>query len=135
MLAMFSISFSQAQSLNQLLLSNAASGVKPLDTISAPGTVTMTSAVVKGQPISTTVGVTFEKLTGTVAGTATLKGSLNGTDWYTASSTTYTVTDVATQGKSWELTGSPYLYYRVETVGSGTSSYTVKGSVLTRNTR
>ena len=123
----------KSQTILQDLYSNAASGVKPLDTITNTATVTMTSSAVKGSPIGTTVGVVFTKLTGTVAGTATLKGSLNGTDWFTASSTTYTVTDLATQSKSWELTGSPYLYFRVETVGSGTSTYTVKGQVLTRN--
>lgn len=129
-LATFSFAVN-AQSTVQNLLSNTASGVKPLDTITNAGTVTMSSAIVKGAPNQTTVSATFTKLTGTVAGTATLLGSLNGTDWASASSTSYTVTDVATQTTSWPLTGKNYLYYRVNVVGSGTSTYTVKGQVLT----
>ena len=117
----------------QNLLSNTASGVKVTDTVTNTGTVTMTSAIVKGAPNQTTVTAVFTKLTGTVAGTATLQGSLNNVDFVSASSTSYTVTDLATQATSWALTGKNYLYYRVNVVGSGTSTYTVKGQVLTVN--
>ena len=122
-----------AQTKVQDLFSNAASGVKLTDTITNAGTVTMTSSTVVGTPNQTTVGAVFTKLTGTVAGTASLKGSFNGVDFYVASATTYTVTDLATQNTSWQITGSPYLYYQVSVTGSGTSTYTVKGQVLTRN--
>lgn len=124
--------YAGAQSVAQPLLSNVPSGVKPLDTITNTGVVTMSSKIVVGNPSVTTVLATYTKLTGTVAGTAKLLGSINGTDWTSASSTSYTVTDVASQSTSWTLTGSPFLYYRVETTGSGTSTYTVKGQVFTR---
>lgn len=117
----------------QNLLSNTASGVKVTDTVTNAGTVTMTSAIVKGAPNQTTVTAVFTKLTGTVAGTATLLGSLNDVDFVSASSTSYTVTDLASQATSWPLTGKNYLYYRVSVTGSGTSTYTVKGQVLTVN--
>jgi hypothetical protein len=121
----------QGKSLVQSLYSNAASGVKLTDTVTNTGTVTMSSAIVAGAPEQTTVTATFTKLTGTVAGTATLLGSVNGTDWTSASATNYTVTDVASATTSWPLTGKNFLYYRVNVVGSGTSTYTVKGQVLT----
>lgn len=135
LIAVLAISFTaNAQtSTVQSLFSNAASGVKLTDTVTNTGTVTMSSAIVKGAPNESTVVATFTKLTGTVAGTATLQGSLNGTDWASASSTSYTVTDLASQTTSWPLTGKPYLYFRVNVVGSGTSTYTVKGQVLTVN--
>lgn len=121
-----------AQNSNvQPLLSAPASGTQALDTITNAGTVTMTSAIVKSAPNQTTITATFTKLTGTVAGTATLQGSLNNVDFTSASSTSYTVTDLAAQTTSWPLTGKNYLYYRVNVVGSGTSTYTVKGQVLT----
>lgn len=135
-LSIFAIIFcmalgASAQSTVQDLYSNPASGVKLTDTVTNTGTVTMSSKIVVGAPNQTTVSATFTKLTGTVAGTATLLGSINGTDWASASSTSYTVTDLASQTTSWPLTGKNYLYYRVNVVGSGTSTYTVKGQVLT----
>lgn len=120
-----------AQSTTQDLYSNAASGVKLTDTVTNTGTVTMSSKIVIGAPNQTTVTATFTKLTGTVAGTATLLGSINGTDWASASATSYTVTDLAAQTTSWPLTGKNFMLYRVNVVGSGTSTYTVKGQVLT----
>lgn len=135
-LSIFAIIFcmalgASAQSTVQDLYSNPASGVKLTDTVTNTGTVTMSSKIVVGAPNQTTVSATFTKLTGTVAGTATLLGSINGTDWASASSTSYTVTDLASQTTSWPLAGKNYLYYRVNVVGSGTSTYTVKGQVLT----
>lgn len=132
-LAIFSYAANAQTSTVQSLFSNAASGVKLTDTVTNTGTVTMSSAIVKGAPNESTILATFTKLTGTVAGTATLQGSLNGTDWASASSTSYTVTDLASQSTGWSLTGKPYLYFRVNVVGSGTSTYTVKGQVLTVN--
>lgn len=119
-----------AQSTAQGLYSAPASGIQLLDTVSNTGVVTMTSKVVPGSAFTSTISHTFTKLTGTVAGTAILQGSINGVDFVSASSTSYTVTDVASQSTSWVITGKPYLYYRVQTTGSGTSTYTVKGQVL-----
>lgn len=124
-------SFAQGTSIAQGLYSNPASGVQLLDTVTNTGVVTMTSKIVAGAPYTTTISHTFTKLTGTAAGTAILLGSINGVDFESASSTSYTVTDVATQSTSWVLSYKPYLYYRVQITGSGTSTYTVKGQVLT----
>lgn len=121
-------------SIVQAMYSDAASGTKLLDTVTDAGTATLSSKIVKGTPVSTTVGIQFTKLTGTLGGTATLKGSFDGVIWYTASSTTYTVTNVATQTNSWQITGSPYLYFQVSWTGTGTMSGTMNNAnVLTRN--
>ncbi len=128
-------SVTKAQSVVVGLYSNPASGIQLLDTVTNTGVVTMTSKQVGGPAYVTTVSQTFTKLTGTVAGTAVLQGSINGVDFESASSTSYTVTDVASQSTSWTLTGKPYLYFRVQTTGSGTSTYTVKGQVMTSQNR
>lgn len=122
-------------SVVQGLYSVPASGSQLLDTVTNATTVPMSSTIVKGAPNSTTVTVTYAKLTGTMAGVLTLQGSNNATDWTTASSTTYTVLDQASQTTSWVLVGKPFLYYRANTVGSGTSTYTVKGQVMTVHPR
>ena len=120
----------QGSSKVQNLISAPASGSNVIDTVINTGVVTMTSPIVAGASNTTTVTATFTKLTGTVAGTATLLGSVNGTDWASASSTSYTVTDVASATTSWVLSFKPFLYYRISVAGSGTSTYVVKGQVL-----
>ncbi len=119
-----------AQSIVQNLVSLPASGSHLTDTITNTGVVPIGSPLVAGAAQNITVTATFTKLTGTVAGTAVLQGSLNGVDFTAASGTSYTVTDLATQTTSWILTGKPFQYYRVQVTGSGTSTYTVKGQVL-----
>jgi len=119
-----------AQSIVQPLYSAPASGSHLTDTVINAGVVTMSSALVAGAAQNVTITATFTKLTGTVAGTASLQGSLNATDWTSASATTYTVTDVANATTSWVLTNKPFQYYRVSVTGSGTSTYTVKGQAL-----
>lgn len=113
--------------------SAAASGSHITDTVTNTATVFLTSPKIALSPKSTTVGFKAVKISGTAAGTVTLQGSNDNVDFYTASATTFTVTDVATQTTSWVLVGSPYLYYRVTCTGSGTSVYTLKSNVMTRN--
>jgi hypothetical protein len=119
-----------AQSIVQSLFSPPASGSHLTDTVTNTGVVVMGSNIVAGAAKNITVTATFTKISGTAAGTATLLGSLNGIDWTSASATSFTVTDVATQTTSWILTSKPFQYYRVSCTGSGTTAYTVKGQVL-----
>lgn len=66
------------------------------------------------------------KVSGTVAGTATFQGSLNNVNWENIG-TAFTLTDVATQSKVFTQTGgSPFVYYRVMFTGSGTMSAQVR---------
>ena len=86
------------------------------------------------------VQAVFTKTSGTLAGTATLQGSIDGVTWETVpvslvagGASTYTVTDLASQGKTFVITGSPFLYYKISWTGTGTMVGTVAGFVLPRN--
>jgi phospholipase/lecithinase/hemolysin len=73
------------------------------------------------------------KLFGTVAGTATLQCSNDGTNYVTVTNAAvFTYTNTATQTTIWEIGASKELFYRIATVGSGTSTYTHKGYVVPR---
>jgi hypothetical protein len=80
------------------------------------------------------------KTSGTLAGTLTVQGSIDGVNYETVNASlvlptpaTYTVTDVASQAKIFVITGSPYLYYRLSWTGSGTMIGTLNGYILPRN--
>jgi len=96
---------------------------------------TATSDVVTatGQGNAITFQTVFTQVGGTTAGTATLKGSVDGTSYVT-------ITDAAglakgfpndtmtvTSGAIWDFVVQdlPFKYYKVVTVGSGTSTTTV----------
>src|SRR6478735_6584286 len=68
------------------------------------------------------VQIVITKISGTVAGTTKLQGSLNGTNWEDIGSA-FTHTDVASQAKLFTVTGGvPYTYLRTTSTGSGTMS-------------
>ncbi|MEK9157696.1 MAG: hypothetical protein AAB638_00750 [Patescibacteria group bacterium] len=71
------------------------------------------------------------KISGLVAGTIAIHGSNDGVDYASISSTTFTATDVATQGGIWQFTGSPVRYYRITWTGAGTMAATIKGTIWT----
>ena len=82
-----------------------------------------------------TIQSVVTKISGTVAGTVTLQGSIDGTNYVTVNSsyadvTSYSPTDVATSSKLFVVTGSPYRYYRLSYTGTGTMSASHKGYVL-----
>jgi hypothetical protein len=60
------------------------------------------------------------KIDGTVAATATLEGSHDGTTYASISSDSYTVTNVASQSHIWTVAPSSVPYYRIKLVGTGT---------------
>ncbi|MES2382464.1 MAG: hypothetical protein V4538_15560 [Bacteroidota bacterium] len=75
------------------------------------------------------------KISGTVAGTVTLQGSLDGTNYNTVNSsyanvTSYVPTNVTANTKIFVVTGSPYRYYRLSYAGAGTMSASHRGYVL-----
>lgn len=82
------------------------------------------------------------KISGTVAGTVTLLGSVDGTNYVNVDSSliqtrsypypTYTATNVATQNKVWIINNSPYLWFKISYTGFGTMSATLKGYMLPR---
>lgn len=82
-----------------------------------------------------TIQSVVTKISGTVAGTVTLQGSIDGTNFVTVNSsyadvTSYSPTNVATSSKLFVVTGSPYRYYRLSYTGAGTMSASHRGYVL-----
>jgi len=117
---------SKAQTFDFL---NALSPYAALDTVTNSGTSYITTAVVSPAPaVTSTIWVSVTKISGTVGGTITLQGSLDGTNFkalYTLNTATalptFTATD-ATNTYHWIITGSPMRYYRVSWTGTGTMS-------------
>jgi hypothetical protein len=78
------------------------------------------------------------KLSGTAAGTVTLQGSIDGINYVTVSSSyvssaTMSVTNVTTSTAILIVTSSPYRYYRLNYVGSGTMSCLLSGFLVANN--
>jgi len=88
---------------------------------SATGTIFLTTDLIKAAPATgTTVEFKVVRLSGTTAGTATLQGSMNGTDWNALTTpntatalATYTVANAASAFYVWNISSSPYPYLRV----------------------
>ncbi len=112
--------------------------LSPYSAISDTTTNTATSYVtlpVQNWYNTVTIQSVVTKISGTVAGTVTLQGSIDGTNYVTVNSsyadvTSYSPTDVATSSKLFVVTGSPYRYYRLSYTGAGTMSASHRGYVL-----
>ncbi|TXI13250.1 MAG: hypothetical protein E6Q68_01685 [Polynucleobacter sp.] len=76
------------------------------------------------QPVAT-------KVSGTLAGTATLQGSIDGVNFVTIGSA-FTLTNVAKSTTIWTVDYGPYSRYRVIFTGSGTMSATGSAFFLGR---
>ena len=73
------------------------------------------------------------KVSGTVAGTAKLQGSMDGTNWIDVGSA-YTLTNVATNVAVFEPTKLSFRYYRIYVATTGTCKIKpVTASTLARN--
>lgn len=108
------------------------------DTVTNTATIYLSTAVRVSSSNSamqtTTVQVNVTKISGTVGGTISLLGSLDGTNYKalnTAETQTALATITATDASNvyhWRLNGSPFLYYRVSWTGTGTmsASFTAK---------
>lgn len=104
------------------------------DTVTNAATNYLTNKfLVSGAAQSVTIQWTAVKLSGTIAGTLTLLGSLDGLNFtaITGNNTignitvsTFTPTDVATQTKTWVLQNNPFPWYRVSWAGVGTMAAT-----------
>lgn len=95
------------------------------DTIANTGTVNKSFTTTAGYSAAG-VQIVITKISGTVAGTTKLQGSLNGTNWEDIGSA-FTHTDVASQAKLLTVTGGmPYTYLRTTSTGSGTMSAQVR---------
>jgi hypothetical protein len=73
------------------------------------------------------------KVSGTVAGSAKLQGSIDGTNWIDVGSA-YTITDVATNVAVFEPTKLSFKYYRIYVATTGTCKIKpIRGYYIERN--
>jgi hypothetical protein len=107
-------------------------------TVTNTGTGTITKQVT-GVYAKVSVQAIFTKTSGTLAGTATLQGSVDGTNYVTvgtahtvSGAATYTVTDTSTQSVIFTINGTPFAYYRVSWTGSGTMVGVISGYILVK---
>lgn len=108
------------------------------DTVTNTGTKACSLKVVNNYS-EISIQVVITKISGTVAGTVTLQGSVDGTTFETIDTllvqnnvATFTATDVASQSKVFVVDQNPYLWYKLSYTGSGTMSATLKGYLLPR---
>lgn len=64
----------------------------------------------------------FTKISGTVAGTIKLQGSLDGSTYTDVASQTFTATNIATGQTLWYVTAPLARYYKITWTGTGTMS-------------
>jgi hypothetical protein len=109
-----------------------------IDTVSNTGTAYLTNvnpiSVATSQ--STVIQVVVTKISGTVGGTISLQGSIDGVNFKalnTAETQTALATITATDASNsyhWRLNGCPFLYYRVSWTGTGTMSASFSAKLL-----
>jgi uncharacterized membrane protein len=66
------------------------------------------------------IQVIVTKVSGTVAGTVLLQGTIDGTNYVDVNTDTLTLTNQATNTKVWALSSVPYRIYRVKLTTTGT---------------
>lgn len=91
-----------------------------LDTLTNADTTTYT-VTVSGAKSTLAFQTNVTKISGTVAGTIKVYGSLDGTNYITTAVTIVTVTD-ASVNYGITYTSSPYVKYKVQIITSGTQS-------------
>lgn len=107
------------------------------DTVTNTATQYLQSPLLSPAPAtSTTIWIAVTKISGTVGGTITLQGSVDGTNFKAINTVdtqtalaTITATD-ATNTYHYRLAGSPFLYYRVSWTGTGTMSASFTAKVV-----
>jgi len=102
------------------------------DTVTDAG-VKLQSVAVPGYQEVVTIQTVITKINGTVAGTVIIQGSLDGVNYTTIGTDSYTATNVATQSKTWSVNPSTFAYYRVSYTGTGTMSAKINSKLLHRN--
>lgn len=108
------------------------------DTVVNTATVFLTTGRIAGVSGVVTVQVNVTKISGTVGGTISLQGSLDGTNFKalnTAETQTALATVTATDASNvyhWRLSSSPFTYYRVSWTGTGTMSASFTSKLLAR---
>lgn len=127
-----------AQTTRPIITPNTIGNMLSTPTHSATDTITNTTvkyqyAVAKGANITFTAQALVTKVTGTVAGTVKIQGSLDGTNYNDlAGQTAFTLTDVASQSASFSVNPSTHQFYRIVVTPSGTQSSRIATKALAR---
>lgn len=115
-------------------------GVINSDTVVNTGVATVQTVPKIAGDGAVTVVMTLVKISGTVAGSVILQGSVDNTNWLSVNTegtqtaiTAVTATDVATQRFSIHLKSNPFLYYRLQWTGAGTMSATIAAKFMKRS--
>jgi hypothetical protein len=104
-----------------------------LDTVTNAATKTATTQV-KDYQETVAMVVSITKISGTVGGTATPQGSLDGVN-YVGLATASTITDVAAQSFAYAAEKSKYRYYRWSVTGTGTMVVSFSAKILARKAK
>lgn len=108
------------------------------DTVTNTATAYLTIRGDQKNTSYTTIQVVVTKISGTVGGTISLQGSVDGTSYKalnTAETQTALATITATDASNvyhWRLTGNPFQYYRVSWTGTGTMSASFTAQLFSR---
>ncbi|GGG97350.1 hypothetical protein [Pedobacter zeae] len=128
---LLSISLCYAQTPNSLKDMLSSPTHAATDTVTNAG-VKYQIAAVQGFQDVVTIQTVITKISGTVAGTVIIQGSLDGVNYTTIGTDSFTATDVASQSKSWSVNPSTFAYYRVSYTGAGTMSAKINSKLLFR---
>lgn len=110
------------------------------DTVTNTGVAYLTTAVAITGPGTVGIQVTVTEISGTTAGTITLQGSIDGTNFAALTDTT-AVPNIGTKSPAdvttaqpflWWLAQNPYRYYRVSYTGAGTMSARFSAKLIKR---
>lgn len=103
-----------------------------LDTVTNTATNYLYIASTNSQ-VNLSVQPVVTKISGTIAGTYYLQGSLDGINYLSVLGDSATATNVATNTKIWFLATKNYKYYRLAYTGTGTMVGTLKGTFYYNN--
>ena len=127
-----------AVAANAQVVDMKSTSSKATDTVTNTGSEVLT-AQVNGYQADVTIQAVVTKVSGTVAGTVVLQGSVDGSNYVTLTTTalpggndTCTLTNTATQSFNYAVGQSKYLYYRVRVTGSGTMVAIINAKLLAR---
>jgi hypothetical protein len=139
-LLVFTVSMASAQEVVKMVNPLGSLAV-PIysDTVTNAGTSYLTVRNMDSRSLSrVTIQVNVTKISGTVGGTISILGSIDGTN-YVALNTEETQTALATKTAAdatavyhWRLKGNDFTWYRVSWTGTGTMAASFSGLLLSR---
>lgn len=131
MAALMALIMPQAETQAQVVSLVSTNNSLTLDTVTNTG-VRVLSKIVAGHKATVSIQVNVTKISGTLAGTLIPVASNDGVKWYANGTSTFSVTDVASQGVCFASFPLGWQYYGVQWTGSGTMAGSFNASLLAR---